>query len=417
MECPARVVIAARRASQELEVTCVVLEHNHETTCDMLASYPECRKLNDHEAKVLQPLLELNMRPSLIVQKLKRDTGKVIIAKDIQNMKTSMKRGDDVENLMQVIRDLREKEKATVITITDENKELQVLYVQTRQMHRMFEGYPEVLILDATYRTNKHRMPLFVFMVEDGAGASHVVAYAFVASEQQHVVTKLLETFVNENSKAACTNVVIVDKDFTEISAIRGAFTSRPAVQLCQFHVMKAFRTAVGQFTHSAEEKERLVSSFSELVYAPTSQKFEEAQTDFLLHANCQACAYFEKNWGNIKNMWARHLCDKEFTAGNNTTNRVESHNAKIKQILSSSDKLYEALRSIVRLSNGLSQEARHRASLMKTCTFYSYEASSNIEAMCAKQLTPYACSAVYKEAAKAKKSPSRNTTTRTSCL
>ncbi|KAH6926648.1 hypothetical protein HPB50_020847 [Hyalomma asiaticum] len=54
MECPARVVIAARRASQELEVTCVVLEHNHETTCDMLASYPECRKLNDHEAKVLQ---------------------------------------------------------------------------------------------------------------------------------------------------------------------------------------------------------------------------------------------------------------------------------------------------------------------------------------------------------------------------
>ncbi|KAH6926282.1 hypothetical protein HPB50_016374 [Hyalomma asiaticum] len=49
MECPARVVIAARHASQELEVTCVVLEHNHETTCDMLASYPECRKLNDHE--------------------------------------------------------------------------------------------------------------------------------------------------------------------------------------------------------------------------------------------------------------------------------------------------------------------------------------------------------------------------------
>lgn len=78
MECPARVVIAARRASQELEVTCVVLEHNHETTCDMLASYPECRKLNDHEAKVLQPLLELNVRPSLIVQKLKRDTGNTI---------------------------------------------------------------------------------------------------------------------------------------------------------------------------------------------------------------------------------------------------------------------------------------------------------------------------------------------------
>lgn len=141
-------------------------------------------------------------------------------------MKTNMKRGDDAENLMQVIRDLREKEKkATVITITDANKELMALYVGTREMHKAFEGYTEALILDASYRTNKHRMPLFVFMVEDGAGASHVVAYAFVASEQEHVVTKLPQSFAYENSKTACTNVVIVDKDFTEISSIRGTFT------------------------------------------------------------------------------------------------------------------------------------------------------------------------------------------------
>ncbi|XP_049517097.1 uncharacterized protein LOC119441311 isoform X2 [Dermacentor silvarum] len=405
-DCPARIVIAARRASQELELTCVMLEHNHDTTSDMFASYPECRKLNDNEAKLVHPLLEMNVRPSLIVQKLKEDTGKVIIAKDIQNIKTSKSRGNDVEKLMQVICDLREKEKATVISITDENKELQVLYVQTKQMHRMFKGYPEVLILDATYRTNKHRMPLFVFMVEDGAGASHVVAYAFVASEQQHVVTKLLETFVNANSAAARTNVVIVDKDFTEIAAIRETFHSRPAVQLCQFHVMKAFRAAAGQLAHSAEERERLVASFSEMVNAPNPEKFEEAQTDYLRHANAQACTYFEKNWRNIPNMWARHLCDKEFTAGNNTTNRVESHNAKIKQILSSSDKLHEALRGVVKLSGALTQEARHRACVMKTSTFYSYDASSNIEAICAKKLTPYACSTIYKEAAKARKAP-----------
>ncbi|KAL1468247.1 hypothetical protein MTO96_025555 [Rhipicephalus appendiculatus] len=74
-DCPARIVIAARRASQDLEVTSVVLEHDHETTSDMLASYPECRRLNEHEAQVLQPLLELNVRPSLIVQKLNEDTG------------------------------------------------------------------------------------------------------------------------------------------------------------------------------------------------------------------------------------------------------------------------------------------------------------------------------------------------------
>lgn len=333
-------------------------------------------------------------------------TGKVIIAKDVHNMRANNNRGDDTEKLLQMICDLREKEQTTVIPITDESQELQLLYVQTRQMHRIFEGYPEVLVLDATYRTNKHRMPLFVFMAEDGAGSSHVVAYAFVASEQQHVVSKLLETFVKENAKTSDTNVVIVDKDFTEIAAIRETFNSKPSVQLCQFHVMKAFRAAAGQLAHSTEERERLISSFGEMVCAPTPEKFEDAQTDFLRHANAEACAYFQKNWADIANMWARHLCDKQFTAGNNTTNRVESYNAKIKHILSASDKLHEALTGILQLSSALTQEARHRACVMKTCTFYSYEASSDVEARCAKELTPYASSVINKEAAKARQAP-----------
>ncbi|KAH7949326.1 hypothetical protein HPB49_007798 [Dermacentor silvarum] len=63
-----------RRAGQELELTCVMLEHNHDTTSDMFASYPECRKLNDNVAKLVHPLLEMTARPSLIVQKLKEDT-------------------------------------------------------------------------------------------------------------------------------------------------------------------------------------------------------------------------------------------------------------------------------------------------------------------------------------------------------
>ncbi|KAH8027311.1 hypothetical protein HPB51_004223 [Rhipicephalus microplus] len=250
-----------------------------------------------------------------IIQKLKEETGKVIIAKDVHNMRTNNNRGNDTEKLLQMISDLREKEQATVIPITDESQELRLLYVQTCQMHRMFEEYPEVLFLDATYRTNKHRMPLFVFMVEDGVSSSHVVAYAFVASEQQHVVSKLLETFVKENVKTSETNVVIIDKDFTEIAAIRETFNSKPAVQHCQFHVMKAFRAAAGRSAHYTEEQERLISSFGEMVCAPTPEKFEDAQTDFLRHANAEACAYFQKNWADITNMWARHLCDKQFTA------------------------------------------------------------------------------------------------------
>lgn len=79
-DCPAKIVFAAKRGSQELEVTCAVLDHNHETTADMFASYPECRRLNDDEVQFVQPLIEMKVRPTLIVRKLKEETGKIILA-------------------------------------------------------------------------------------------------------------------------------------------------------------------------------------------------------------------------------------------------------------------------------------------------------------------------------------------------
>lgn len=266
-------------------------------------------------------------------------------------------------------------------------------------MRKAFDAFPEVLLLDATSRTNKLRMPLFVFIVEDGAGRSHVVAYAFVASEQQHV-TQLLDIFVKENLATARTSVV-VDKDFTEISAVRETFPSKPAVQLRQFHVTKAFKAAAGQLSKSEQERDRLVISFNEVLCAPTSQMFEEAHDECLRYASEEARMYFEKNWAKIPEMGARHLCDALLTTENNTPNHVESHNGKLKNILSSHEKLHDALHALLKVSDSMLQEARHQAALFQTCEFYSYSTSGGIEKMCFKEFTPYACALVSKEVTK----------------
>lgn len=145
--------------------------------------------------------------------------------------------------LLEELKKCKENYGAKVILITDEHKELQILFLQTPHMQQAFKSFPEVVLLDATYRTNKLHMPLFVLVVQDGSGLSHVVAYAFVSSEQQHVVTRLLQTFVEENPAAIDTKVVIVDKDFTEVNAVKAAFPGSPVVQLCEFHVKRAFQT------------------------------------------------------------------------------------------------------------------------------------------------------------------------------
>ncbi|XP_075729617.1 uncharacterized protein LOC142771693 [Rhipicephalus microplus] len=50
-DCPAKIIVAARRASQQLEVTAVNLEYNHEVSPETYKAYSECRQLNEEEGK------------------------------------------------------------------------------------------------------------------------------------------------------------------------------------------------------------------------------------------------------------------------------------------------------------------------------------------------------------------------------
>ncbi|XP_064485129.1 uncharacterized protein ZSWIM9-like [Ornithodoros turicata] len=400
--CPATVVIAARRATQQLEVTKMDLSHNHDINGEIYRSYPECRRLTSADKEYVQPLLELGVLPSMIARKVCENTGKRVIAKDIHNLKQAVSGGEEANLLVKEIEHCREKFSAVITPVTDENQELQILLIQTAHMKEALRSFPEVLLLDATYRTNKLKMPLFVFAVQDGSGGTQVAGYAFVASEQQHVINSLLELFVTENPDTRRTQVVVVDKDFTEISAVRHTFPSSPAVQLCAFHVLKAFRSAVSQLA-TPSEREQLMSGFSAMLNAPSADMFENAKMEFKELANNEALHYFNKNWGCITHMWARHICDQHYTGGNNTTNRVESHNSKIKNVLSSSSKLHQALRCLLNMAETMQQEARHKLTLLKPWSFYSYGECDDVEVLCRKTLTPYACKLVHKELLKLK--------------
>lgn len=76
-----------------------------------------------------------------------------------------------------------------VLCQTNNEGSLKLMYIQTSVMHTFVVNFPEVLLLDATCRTNKIKMPLFVSMVVDGFGISQIVAYCFVANKHQHIVT------------------------------------------------------------------------------------------------------------------------------------------------------------------------------------------------------------------------------------
>ena len=62
-----------------------------------------------------------------------------------------------------------------VTAFVDDDKMLKAIYFQTKKMQDTFCTYPELLLIDTTYKLNDLRMPLYVLMVVDGNGESEIV--------------------------------------------------------------------------------------------------------------------------------------------------------------------------------------------------------------------------------------------------
>ena len=99
---------------------------------------------------------------------------------------------------------------------TNEQKIFTGLFFQDAGMKYNFECYPEVLMVDATYKLNELRMPLYLMMVIDGNGQSEIVAMFLTLVETKQAITNMFRLFKEVNPAWQRVGVVITDKDFTE---------------------------------------------------------------------------------------------------------------------------------------------------------------------------------------------------------
>jgi hypothetical protein len=105
------------------------------------------------------------------------------------------------------------------------------------------------------------------------------------------------------------------------------------------------------------------------------------------------------------------YLCDRHLHLGNRTTNRVESHNNKIKHILSANDKLHTAVKGLMLLHKLQVDKDQYTKSLLQSCSYYQYGTSNNILSTCNNILTPYAAKMVKAELHKSEDYNEKNIT------
>ena len=88
---------------------------------------------------------------------------------------------------------------------------LQAIFFQTQEMKVTFRSYPELLFIDATYKLNDLRMPLYVILAVDGNGESEIVCLWIVQCEDKETITSLLVEFKKHNDEWSLIKCIMSD--------------------------------------------------------------------------------------------------------------------------------------------------------------------------------------------------------------
>ena len=90
------------------------------------------------------------------------------------------------------------------------------------------------------YKTNHYLLPLLTVMCIDQNGAGHLVLHAFIRHEDKIILGTCFD-FLVDRYDSSQTSTIFVDKDLTEVAAIKSAMP-QVEISLCRFHMKQAIK-------------------------------------------------------------------------------------------------------------------------------------------------------------------------------
>ena len=240
---------------------------------------------------------------------------------------------------------------------------LKAIYFQTSEMRSVFASYPELLLIDATYKLNDLNMPLYVLMIVDGNGESEIVCLWLTQFEDKETITELVQEFKKHNSNWSLTQGIMSDKDMTERIVLSEQFPQSKLL-ICLFHTLRTMRREISaeKLGISQGERSMCLEILLKMVYARNEEEYSKLYDELKNAAPQRVVEYFDSNWHSIRHEWLDGLKNASCNFMNRTNNRVESINQKLKSVISRYSGITLFFQDLMKCLNTLRIERDHRA-------------------------------------------------------
>ena len=104
-------------------------------------------------------------------------------------------------------------------------------------MLNVYEGYPQLLLVDAKYKLLDLRLRVYLLLVIDSNSLSETAGLFIVAEETKVLIEEVVTVFKKHNPNWSSTRVIMSDKDFNEREAFSNCFPIASLV-ICLYHTI-----------------------------------------------------------------------------------------------------------------------------------------------------------------------------------
>ncbi|KAF5708438.1 hypothetical protein FMUND_10602 [Fusarium mundagurra] len=337
--------------------------HNHEPTVGGGVAHTTHRKLSDEDVLMVKKLTLAGVEQRQIKTYLLQNTDALFIDSDLANCISRAKQdlANGQSHMVALLQHL-DSQGFWSRHLIGENSRLRSVMFAHRDSVQFAKSYPEVLIVDCTYKTNKYKMPLFDMVGVDATGSTFCIAFAYLSGEEEEDFAWALGALrdLYDANDIPHPSVVLTDRCLACMNAIVSLLCFPAAkVMLCLWHINKAVLAfCVSGFTKDKDDEQgqeawnEFFGSWHKLVASKSHAIYDERLKAFLLQytrSHPKEVDYLLSTWLNphkgkfVKAFVSEHLHLNQFV-----TSRVEGIHSLLKSHMKSSKvDLFEAFQII----------------------------------------------------------------------
>ncbi|KAG7000562.1 PKS-NRPS hybrid synthetase [Fusarium oxysporum f. sp. conglutinans] len=340
--------------------------HNH-TPSTHPTAHPVLRRLSKDDKSTISNLTKAGISSKEIRTYIRQHSNSIATQKDISNSIAEARRSSRFgQNTMHaLINQLDQEGFWNRMQVDSEGRVTAVLFAHPESLTYL-QAYPDLLLLDCTYETNRYGIPLLDIIGVDACQRSFCIAFAFLSGEEEQDYQWALERLKSlyEVCNTSFPSVIITDCALACINAVAICFPSA-VLLLCLWHANKAVlaycRPAFIQHRTDPKTIEAELLSWQEfynqwhLIIQSADQVTFDQRVQQLeqryLPAYANEIGYLHATWLNPhKEKLVKAWVDQHLHFGTVVTSRVEGIHSLLKSYLNTSTlDLFEAWGAITR--------------------------------------------------------------------